>query len=134
MDFSTINWIAVPVAAVSAFALGGLWYGPLFGKSWQALMKLSDEDLQNSGHPAMIFGCAFLLTLVQATVLAALLPAAAGAGAGAGLGLLLGVAFVASAFGVNYLFARHPRALFGIDAGYNVVQFAIMGGIIGAFG
>jgi hypothetical protein len=26
-----INWLAVLVAAVVTFVLGGLWYGPLFG-------------------------------------------------------------------------------------------------------
>lgn len=133
MDFASVNWVAVGVAAVSAFVLGGLWYGPLFGKPWQSFMKLSDEDLKGRGHPAVIFGGAFLLTLVQAACLAALLPAGAGIGAGAALGLVLGVAFVATAFGVNYLFSRHPVALWGIDAGYNVAQFAIMGAIIGAF-
>ncbi len=47
---------------------------------------------------------------------------------------MIGVAFVATAFGINYLFSRHPKALWGIDAGYNVAQFAIMGAIIGALG
>ena len=28
-----INWLAVLVAAVVTFVLGGLWYGPLFGTS-----------------------------------------------------------------------------------------------------
>lgn len=32
MDFSTVNLIAALVAAAAAFVLGGLWYGPLFGK------------------------------------------------------------------------------------------------------
>ncbi len=30
MTFDGINWLAVLVAAVSAFLLGALWYGPLF--------------------------------------------------------------------------------------------------------
>jgi hypothetical protein len=29
-----LNWFAVLAAALSAFALGGLWYGPLFKKAW----------------------------------------------------------------------------------------------------
>ena len=36
-----VNWIAVIAAAVSAFVMGGLWYGPLFGKKWMALVGLS---------------------------------------------------------------------------------------------
>lgn len=33
MDMHTINWLAVLVAGISAFILGGVWYSPaLFGK------------------------------------------------------------------------------------------------------
>ena len=31
----TINWLAVLVAGISAFVVGGIWYSPaLFGKAW----------------------------------------------------------------------------------------------------
>jgi hypothetical protein len=39
---------------------------------------------------------------------------------------------VAAALGINYLFERRSLALFAINAGYNVIAFAIMGVIIGA--
>ena len=45
----TINLTAAIVAAVASFVLGGIWYGPAFGKRWQALVGLSDEDMANSG-------------------------------------------------------------------------------------
>lgn len=134
MDLAAVNWLAAVAAAVSAFVLGGIWYGPLFGKRWQAFMGLSDEDIRAKGHPAVIFGGAFVLTLVQAVFLAAIIPAGAGIAAAIAQALLVGVAFVATAFGVNYLFSRHPAALWGIDAGYNIVQFAIMGAVIGTLG
>ena len=36
MDFSTINWLAILVAAVSSFAVGSVWYAkPIFGSIWQ---------------------------------------------------------------------------------------------------
>lgn len=129
-----LNLTAALVAAVSAFVLGGIWYGPLFGKAWQGYMGLTDEDIASKGHPAVIMGLAFVLTLVQALVLSAVVPAGSGIESAVIYALVIGVAFVASAFGVNYLFSRHPKALFGIDAGFNVLQFALMGAIIGAFG
>ncbi|MEH6586976.1 MAG: DUF1761 domain-containing protein [Halioglobus sp.] len=129
-----LNLTAALVAAVSAFVLGGIWYGPLFGKTWQGYMGLTDEDIASKGHPAVIMGLAFVLTLVQALVLSAAVPAGSGIEVAVIYALVIGIAFVASAFGVNYLFSRHPRALFGIDAGFNVLQFALMGAIIGAFG
>lgn len=129
-----LNLTAALVAAVAAFVLGGIWYGPLFGKSWQAHAGLSDEDLKSKGHPAVIMGLAFLLTFIQAIMLSAIVPAGGDIEVAVIYALFVGIGFVATAFGVNYLFSRHSRALFGIDGGFNVLQFALMGGIIGAFG
>ena len=47
MDFTQINWLASAVAAFIAFVLGGLWYGPVFGKQWQALAGVTDEMIAN---------------------------------------------------------------------------------------
>ena len=74
------------------------------------------------------------LLAASAGVLSAVIPAEPDIEVGVVYALVIGVSFVATAFGVNYLFSRYPRALFGIDAGFNVLQFALMGAIIGAFG
>jgi len=129
-----LNLTAALTAAVAAFVLGGIWYGPLFGKPWQRFMGLSDEDLTSKGHPAVIMGLAFVLTLMQAILLSAVVPSGSDVEVAVVYALVIGVGFVATSFGVNYLFSRHPKALFGIDAGFNVLQFALMGAIIGAFG
>ena len=51
-----VNWIAIVVAAVASFLLGGLWYSPvLFGKAWQRETGLTDEQLKK-GNMAKIFG------------------------------------------------------------------------------
>ncbi len=129
-----LNLTAALVAAVAAFVLGGIWYGPLFGKPWQGYMGLSDDDLRTKGHPAVIMGSAFMLTFVQAMMLSAIVPDGSDIQVAVIYALFIGIGFVATAFGVNYLFSRHPKALLGIDAGFNVLQFALMGAIIGAFG
>ena len=130
----TINLTAALVAAVASFVLGGIWYGPAFGKRWQALVGLSDDDIASGGHPAKIFAGAFVLTLIQAVMLSAVIPAEPDMEVGLVYALVIGISFVATAFGVNYLFSRSPGTLFLIDGGYNVLQFALMGAIIGAFG
>ena len=34
MEFGSINWLAILVAGISAFVVGGIWYSPgLFWKS-----------------------------------------------------------------------------------------------------
>ena len=54
-----IDYLAVAVAAASAFLLGGLWYSPLlFAKPWMRLSGQSEATLR-SGSPAAIFGGAY---------------------------------------------------------------------------
>ena len=46
-------------------------------------------------------------------------------------GALVGVAFVATSFGINYAFARRSLTLWLIDGGYHVLQFVLYGLILG---
>lgn len=66
-----MNYLAILVATIGAFAVGALWYGPLFGKQWKVLMGFSDEAMSTmkmSAVQAMSSG--FVATLVLVYVLA----------------------------------------------------------------
>lgn len=39
-----VNWIAVIVSAVVAYALGFVWYGLLFGKQWASGLAISPPE------------------------------------------------------------------------------------------
>jgi hypothetical protein len=122
-----VNWIAIAIAAVASFVLGGLWYSPaLFGKAWQREIGLTDEQLKR-GNMARIFGLSFVLAFLAAWNFANFLgprpSLALGLGAGASAGLL----WVAGSFGINYLFERKSLKLFLINGGYHTLQFAIIG-------
>jgi Protein of unknown function (DUF1761) len=61
-----VNWAGVLVAVVASFIFGWLWYGPLFGKKWAALMKFPpdmkpDKKVMMRGMVLMIVGT-FLTT------------------------------------------------------------------------
>ena len=45
-----MNYLSVVIAGVSAFILGWLWHGPLFGKIW---MRLSGETMPEVITPEM---------------------------------------------------------------------------------
>ncbi len=124
-----INPLAVALAALSTFVIGGLWYSLLFGKKWQRAAGVTDEALR-TGAPRVFIG-SFALALVMAASLAAFI-GSGGALFGTAAGLAVGVTWISAAFGTNYLFERRPVALFVINASYNIVAFAIMGAIIGA--
>ena len=125
-----VNWIAVIAAAASAFVLGGIWYGPLFGKKWLAYNGMTEEDVQ-SGHPAMIYGGAFVLSLIAAFVFAMFLGPDQPVEFTAAAGLSAGLFWVAGTFGINYLFSRRPFGLWLIDGGYATLQFTLYGVILG---
>jgi len=131
--FTQINWFSVVVATLAAFALGSLWYSPvLVGKVWQKEIKLSDEDIRGANMP-MIFGGAFVLNFIAAIVLEMFLGKESTLVSGLMAGLLVAIAWIATALGTNYLFARKSFKLFLIDAGYYVFYYALMGIILGAW-
>ena len=124
------NIWAVLLAAVASFMLGGLWYSPLlFGKAWQRETGLTDEQLAK-GNMGLIFGRAFVLCLIAAFVFAMFLGPRPSMALGFGAGFSAGLCWVASSFGVNYLFERKSVKLFLINGGYHTLQFTLIGVIL----
>ena len=129
---STINWLAVLTATVSAFILGGLWYGPLFGRAWLRASGLTEERVA-SGSRGKIFGIAFVLDFLAAAVLAPFLGPDATFSFGLAAGAAVGLCWVGTALGVVYLFEHRPLAHWLVNAGYQFLAFTVMGGILGAW-
>ncbi|NML04766.1 DUF1761 domain-containing protein [Sphingomonas sp. G-3-2-10] len=127
-----INWLAVLVAGFAGFAVGGVWYGPLFAKAWMKERGITMDAAKKVNMP-LIYGTAFVLNLVMAFMLVHILggfhPGSVGHWVIASAVIALG--FVVPAMGVNYLFSGLSRKLFAIDAGYWIVNFCAMGLIIG---
>src|SRR5690606_457348 len=71
MDFSTINWLAVIIAAVASWALGAVWYMVLADR-WLAAIGKTREEL-NSKDPAPYIW-SVVVQLVMAVALAMLTP------------------------------------------------------------
>jgi hypothetical protein len=124
----SVNWLAIALAAISSFVIGGLWYSLLFARTWQRAAGVTDEQLK---HGTMrVFGGSLVLAIVMAISLAAFI-GSNGLGFGVFAGFATGTTFVAAALGVNYLFERRSLVLFAINGSYNVVSFTAMGAIIG---
>jgi len=82
----------------------------------------------------LVYGLSFVLMLLAALALAVAIGPDPTITRSVGFGLVVGVGWVATSFGVNYLFAGRRLALLAVDAGYNIVLFALTGLIIGLFG
>lgn len=132
IDFSGLNWWAILIASGAAFALGALWYGPLFGKAWLAAIGKTADELQPSPTPFVISAIAALATCI---VVAALLKGLGLTGAvqGAVFGLITGIAFIAASMASDSAFGGGNWTLWAIQAGYRVAYTALMGAILGVW-
>ena len=125
------EWLPSLIAALSAFILGGLWYSPLlFGKAWQREAGLSDEQLARSNKP-LVFGVSFVLCLLAAIAFSMVITPEASFFMAFHSGVGIGLFWVATSFGVNYLFEQKSLKLWLINAGYHTFQFTLYGLIFG---
>ena len=128
-----VNWIAVVVAGVSAFALGGVWYSPaLFGKAWMKENNLSMEEVR-AGNKGKIFGGSILLSLIMSANLAMYLRTPdINFQLGLRYGLLAGV-WVFCGIAMVALFELKTLRYILINGGYCLIALGLMGAIIGAW-
>lgn len=130
---SAVNWLAVLCAAVAAFVIGWVWYSrKVFGSAWLVEIGLTEESLRQANMP-VILGGTFMLHFVAATVLAMFLGTGSDWLIGLQAGLLIGLGWIATAYGITYLFEQRSLRIFLINTGYYLVLFAVMGLIIGAW-
>jgi len=129
----TVNWLAVAIAGISAFVLGGVWYSPaLFGKAWMKENNMSVEDVQK-GNKAKIFGWSFILSLVMAVNLAMFLnDPKTNLEMGIIYGLLTGV-WIFCGIAIVALFEHRSARYIFVNGGYMLVALGLMGAIIGAW-
>lgn len=141
MDTSSINWLAVFVAGLSAFVIGGIWYSPgLFGKAWMKDSNLTEEDIKK-GNKGKIFGFTAIFSLLMAVNLAMFLadtPAECTGNCaritdlswGATAGFLAGI-WTFCAIAIHSLFELKSWRHIFINGGYSLVALTLMGAIIG---
>ena len=129
MNLFDVNWIAVVAAAISGFAVGGIWYGPIMGKRWMVAVGLTEEEVK-SAPMGLIYGGAFAFSLLASWTLAHTFASYAielsfAAKVMTAFGVALG--FVVPALGTAYLFSQKGKALFFIDASYWLLFYLAMG-------
>jgi hypothetical protein len=126
---SNLNWLAILVATLIGFAIGGVWYGPLFGNAWLAALGKKLEDIQPSPAPYII---SFVTALITAIVLAMLIQALGitSVYGGLHLGFAVGAGLIATAMASDAAFCGWGFNLFLIQAGYRVTYAIVMGIIL----
>lgn len=124
-----VNWLAVVVAALAGFLVGGIWYGPIMGKRWMGAVGLTEEQVKQ-GNMGLIYGGAFAFSLLASWTLAHTFGTygqdlSVTVKVLTAFGVALG--FIVPAIGTNYLFSQKSKALFLIDASYWLLFYTAMG-------
>jgi hypothetical protein len=126
-----VNHLAVIVAALSTFLIGGLWYSPvMFYKGWMRANNFSEGQPKTS--KGVVFGLSFLLSLLMAYNLAFFISGPETTLNWAlSAALLAGFGWAALSLAIIALFEGRPASYIFINGGYITVSFAVMGLILG---
>jgi hypothetical protein len=142
MNFGSINYLAVVIAALAAFGFGAVYYTTL-SKPWLNANGWTPEEQERYRKGDLNPGKApFVVTivanLVMAWVLAGIIAHLGPGQATIRNGLISGafcwLGFVITSQSVNYAFGNRKLALSLIDGGHWLAVLLIMGAVIGAFG
>ena len=139
--FDTNFDIAVIVAAIVSFIIGGIWYSrPVFGKVWMAALGKTEADMEAmrkqapKGAAGGVIG-SFIASLVLATFLEYGRLAGVGLPGGVAGGLVVGFlawfGFLMTTTVTGGIFEGRPGKLVGINVGHTFVAYLIMGLILG---
>ena len=129
-----INYIAVLVAAVAAFAIGGIWYSPLlFAKQWVKAHGFTEErvaEMQKTAGKA--YAVSLLCQLLMAFAIAVLIGYLHTVRCVQGLKLaaLIWAGFAFPLGLMANVFSDKRITVFYIDAGYQLVYLLVMGSIL----
>ena len=129
MQFGQINWIAWVLGAIAFMAVGFLWYGPLFGKPWMAIMEKTGWKREQMRASPGMYVVTLLCALVSSYVLAVLIRSL-------GItqwwnGLITGAIIWVGVGSVTLLngsiFENRPKGLWALFSLYELVMFAGLG-------
>jgi hypothetical protein len=127
------NWLALAVAALATQIIGFIWYHPkVFGNTWMASTGITEDRARTSNLPLTI-----IISLVLMFAVAYELKYVAHGGAefttfkhGAYHAMMDGLLLVIPIVGILTRYEQKGFKYFTITAGYWLLCFVVMGGII----
>ena len=129
------NYAAIVVAGLAGVFIGGLWYSPvLFAKSWAGHIGKTLEQVQADFSPLKILN-ALLTCIIAAFYLSAVIDLAGYQSlvGGIEIGLITAFAVLTVFRGMHDYFEHRPVKLCLITMGHDLLVFAVMGAILGAW-
>ena len=128
------NWLAVIVAAIAHFIVGGLWYGLIFGNKFLELIAWTPEQIKQmeSRNPAKPLVLAFLTAVILVYVLAHFIQYVKAKTPLEGIqtAFWLWLGFVATTQLSTVIFEQRHVGLYLLNIGYQLVACSIAGVIL----
>ena len=126
-----VNYLAVLVAGVIAFAIGAIWYTALFGKKWRELKGITEaqmKEAQGKMNPLTFFGGMLVSYFVLGYAMAVILTVFPEPTAikGAWLGFFMWIA-IAAVMQTNHIASGNKIGVYYIDIGCVFVYSIAMG-------
>ena len=137
MRMHSLNWLAILAAAISTMVIGFLWYSPLlFAKPWMKEMgydpndKAKMEEMKKTAGPAYVGS--LVASLISAFTLALILHGFRAEDLHFGLmaSFHIWLGFVATVQFTGALYTKQSMKLFGVNTGYQLVCYLVMGAIL----
>ena len=129
-----VNYLAILISGIVSMIIGGLWFGPLFGKKWMRLMNIPQKQMQEMKKKGMgkSYFWGFIMTLIMSVVLSLFISyfGATTFEQGCWLGFLVWMGFfVTSKLGM-VLWENKPFSLYLIHILHDLLALLIVGGIL----
>jgi hypothetical protein len=137
-----INWWALIVATIISFALGFVWFGPLFGKAWMSSMGISMPTVitpemkkkMTRGYTIVLIGSFIMnFVLLHNIVFGAAYLHLSGVSAGLQAGFWNWLGFIAPVTVGSVLWENRPWKFWIITSGYYLVVLLINGIILASW-
>ncbi|WGI21984.1 DUF1761 domain-containing protein [Amylibacter sp. IMCC11727] len=127
-----MEFVAVIVAGLAAFAWGAVWYS-VMAKPWMAANGLTEDTINRSNPVPYVISLVAVILVAGMTrhifVTSGVDTVWLGGVSGFGLGLFIAVPWLAT----NYGFAQRPFALTLIDGMYSTVGCTVIGIVLTLF-
>jgi hypothetical protein len=130
-----INYLAVLVAIVLQFALGFLWYGPIFGDPWMEMVGLDVATVEANPAGAGVWISNVIMAALAMFLLAWLFVKlnVKSLVRGIWLGFVFGFVFNLMPIMVSGFFASDPYWLAWVTGGNTTVGLMLGGAVLGAW-
>src|SRR3989338_4272446 len=137
-----LNYWAILVAALAAMVIGGMWYGPLFGKVWMRLTGISQEKIDEIKKKGM--AKSYILNFVGYLVMAYFLayfvlgwstsqPELNPVSIGLQTGFWLWLGLIATSSMSPVLWEGRSWKFWFLNNGYSLLKLLAMGAILGTW-